>query len=258
MLILSRLGIVLACEPEPSRRIAYNSAPPHAGADLPLFRRSITPRAVTWKSRQQPSSRASTLLTGYSVSLTRITSVLECAVSSVGFLWGSAAVSLSCGVSVGSPKPLTGLADPARVPKSRRLPDPNDHFPVTQCHQGDLARCNNSAPCRLGAHRVRCPEYCRGTHINRSGIFASAAAPTFRAGGRPHVQGRGTGKIGERARRRSQEGPLVLVVWPWLHNPRFGALQRVPWPVVATGLRRRTSAIARARPSVPARRDRRR
>jgi hypothetical protein len=34
-------------------------------ADLPLFRRSITPRALTWKSRQQPSSRASTLLTGY-------------------------------------------------------------------------------------------------------------------------------------------------------------------------------------------------
>jgi hypothetical protein len=37
----------------------------------------------------------------FSVSLTRITSVPECAVSSVGFLWGSAAVSLSCGVSVG-------------------------------------------------------------------------------------------------------------------------------------------------------------
>ena len=37
----------------------------------------------------------------FSVPLTRITSVPECAVSSVGFLWGSAAVSLSCGVSVG-------------------------------------------------------------------------------------------------------------------------------------------------------------
>jgi hypothetical protein len=34
-------------------------------AELPLFRRSITPRALTWKSRRQPSSRASTLLTGY-------------------------------------------------------------------------------------------------------------------------------------------------------------------------------------------------
>ena len=37
----------------------------------------------------------------FSVSLTRITSVPECAVSSVGFLWGSTAVSRSCGVSVG-------------------------------------------------------------------------------------------------------------------------------------------------------------
>ena len=37
----------------------------------------------------------------FSVSLARITSVPECAVSSVGFLWGSAAGPLSCGVSVG-------------------------------------------------------------------------------------------------------------------------------------------------------------
>ena len=37
----------------------------------------------------------------FSVSLTRITSVPECAVSSVGFLWGSAAVSRTCGVSLG-------------------------------------------------------------------------------------------------------------------------------------------------------------
>jgi hypothetical protein len=37
----------------------------------------------------------------FSVPLTRITSVPECAVSSVGFLWGLAAVSRSCGVSVG-------------------------------------------------------------------------------------------------------------------------------------------------------------
>ena len=33
----------------------------------------------------------------------------------MGFLWGSATVSLSCEVSVGSPKPPDGLADPARV-----------------------------------------------------------------------------------------------------------------------------------------------
>jgi hypothetical protein len=37
----------------------------------------------------------------FSVPLTRITSVPECAVSFVGFLWGSVAVSRSCGVPVG-------------------------------------------------------------------------------------------------------------------------------------------------------------
>src|ERR1700724_3235263 len=40
----------------------------------------------------------------FSVPLIRITSVPECAVSSVGFLWGSAAVSRSCGGSVGLPE----------------------------------------------------------------------------------------------------------------------------------------------------------
>src|SRR5208337_5153922 len=40
----------------------------------------------------------------FSVPLTRITSVPECAVSSVGFLWGSAAVSPTCGGSVGLPE----------------------------------------------------------------------------------------------------------------------------------------------------------
>ena len=72
----------------------------------------------------------------------------------MGFLWGSAAVSLSCGVSVGLAEALTGLADPARVPKSRRLPDPNDHFPVTQYRQGDLAGCSNSAPIADSARRA--------------------------------------------------------------------------------------------------------
>jgi hypothetical protein len=47
----------------------------------------------------------------FSVPLTRITSVPECAVSSVGFLWGSGTVSRRCGVSVGSPRPLAGSAD---------------------------------------------------------------------------------------------------------------------------------------------------
>jgi hypothetical protein len=34
-------------------------------SDLPVFRRSVIPKALTWESRQQPSSRAYTLLTGY-------------------------------------------------------------------------------------------------------------------------------------------------------------------------------------------------
>jgi len=96
--------------------------------ELPLFRRSIIPRALTWKRLRQPSSRASTLLTGCSpYLLTRITSVPECAVSSVGFLWGSAAVSWTCGVSVGSQKPMTR---PATRPVSQ-LPEADDHFRVT-------------------------------------------------------------------------------------------------------------------------------
>jgi hypothetical protein len=40
----------------------------------------------------------------FSVPLTGITGVPECAVSSVGFLWGSAAVSPTCGGSVGLPE----------------------------------------------------------------------------------------------------------------------------------------------------------
>jgi hypothetical protein len=43
------------------------------------------------------------------VPLTCITSVPECAVSSVGFLWGSAAMSRTCGVSVGSQEPRDPL-----------------------------------------------------------------------------------------------------------------------------------------------------
>jgi hypothetical protein len=44
----------------------FASCPGHGNTvELPLFRRSVIPRALTWKSRQQPSSRASTLLTGY-------------------------------------------------------------------------------------------------------------------------------------------------------------------------------------------------
>jgi hypothetical protein len=49
----------------------------------------------------------------FSALLTRITSVPECAVSSVGFLWGSATVSRTCGVSVGLAE-TPDLARPVR------------------------------------------------------------------------------------------------------------------------------------------------
>ena len=109
--------------------------------ELPLFRRSIILRALTWKRRQQPSSRASTLPSGYfPYLLTRITSVPECAVSSVGFLWGSATVSQACGASVGLAEALICPAFPiygARVP---RLPE------VTQRHRSGLPAGVDSAP----------------------------------------------------------------------------------------------------------------
>jgi len=52
----------------------------------------------------------------FSVSLTRITSVPECAVSSVGILWGSASVSRSCGVFVGLAEAPGWPAEGAPVP----------------------------------------------------------------------------------------------------------------------------------------------
>jgi hypothetical protein len=57
--------------PRPSMRLRQTRLEPRerqqkpGSHDLPVNRRSITPRALTWKSRQRPSSRASTLLTGY-------------------------------------------------------------------------------------------------------------------------------------------------------------------------------------------------
>jgi hypothetical protein len=102
----------------------------------------------------------------FSVSLTRITRVPECAVSSVGFLWGSAAVSLTCGVSVGLAEAPDWAGRPGTGTKSRRLPDPNDHFPVTQCHQGDLAGCSNSAP-SPNICNMRSPRH--GPHLHADG-----------------------------------------------------------------------------------------
>jgi len=58
--------------------------------ELPLFRRSITPRAITWKAPTAQLTRIGAADRLFSVPLTRITSVPECAVSSVGFLWDQA------------------------------------------------------------------------------------------------------------------------------------------------------------------------
>jgi hypothetical protein len=84
----------------------------------------------------------------FSVPLTRITSVPECAVSSVGFLWGSGTVSRRCGVSVGSPRPLAGSADRRGVPRYRGFRTPMTTFLVTQRHRCHRAACDNSAPIR--------------------------------------------------------------------------------------------------------------
>jgi len=84
----------------------------------------------------------------FSVPLTRTTSVPECAVSSVGFLWGSGTVSRRCGVSVGSPRPLAGSADRRGVPRGRGFRTPMTTFLVTQRHRCHLPACDNSAPIR--------------------------------------------------------------------------------------------------------------
>jgi hypothetical protein len=65
----------------------------------------------------------------------------------VGFLWGSAAVSLSCGVSVGARRsPRLGR------PTGTAYPSPADFrilmttSQVPQYHWSDLPACRNSAP----------------------------------------------------------------------------------------------------------------
>jgi hypothetical protein len=73
--------------------------------DLPLFRSSITSESAYLENA--PTAQLTRIHAAdrlFSVPLTRITSVPECAVSSVGFLWGSAAVSPTCGGSVGLPE----------------------------------------------------------------------------------------------------------------------------------------------------------
>ena len=76
----------------------------------------------------------------FSVPLTRITSVPECAVSSVGFLWGSATVSQACGASVGLAETLICPAFPIHGARVPRLPE------VTQRHRSGLPAGVDSAP----------------------------------------------------------------------------------------------------------------
>ncbi len=71
----------------------------------------------------------------FSVPLTRITSVPECAVSSVGFLWGSAAVSPTCGGSVGLPEAPDFPGRPDTGTRYRNLRRLMIAFRVTQRHR---------------------------------------------------------------------------------------------------------------------------
>ena len=106
----------------------------------------------------------------FSVPLTRITSVPECAVSSVGFLWGSATVSQAYGASVGLAEALVCPAFPihgARVSSSRlsyrpytrrdTVPHPGhaaDEPHVLAWMRTDLPAvktCSTSTPVRCGS-----------------------------------------------------------------------------------------------------------
>ena len=76
-----------------------------AAADLPSRRFSGALSSRERLPGKGSNSPAHSIGAGYrlfSVPLTRITSVPECAASSVGFLWGSGAVSRSCGVLCGA------------------------------------------------------------------------------------------------------------------------------------------------------------
>ncbi len=76
----------------------------------------------------------------FSVPLTGITSVPECAVSSVGFLWGSAAASPTCGVFVGLEEALTSLADQAHGIQVLQLLHVRDHSSSNPAWPGQPAR----------------------------------------------------------------------------------------------------------------------
>ena len=64
----------------------------------------------------------------------------------MGFLWGLAAVSLGCGVSVGLAEAPTGPAAPAWLPNPADLRILMTTSRVTQRHRSDLLARGNSAP----------------------------------------------------------------------------------------------------------------
>jgi hypothetical protein len=98
-------------------RVSAGEAPFFAGqtcgqgqdrtVDLPLFRGSITPKALTWKSPRSPAHAHKGWSTRLSVLSTTTTSVPLSAVSSVGFLWGSPPGRGLVGFLWGSQKALT-------------------------------------------------------------------------------------------------------------------------------------------------------
>ena len=101
----------------------------------------------------------------FSGPLTRITSVPECAVSSVGFLWGPATVSRSCGVSVGLVEAPEWTDRPRMEHQVPRLPQADDRLPGNPASPG--AACPPDVIPRLTPNRrsravrvlrrVRCP-----------------------------------------------------------------------------------------------------
>jgi|HubBroStandDraft_6_1064221.scaffolds.fasta_scaffold17829_2 hypothetical protein len=84
----------------------------------------------------------------FSVGLTRVTSVPECAVPSVGFLWGSAAVSRSCGVSVGLAEAPGWSGRPNTEHQVPQLRVADDHFPSDPASPEVPAHRGNSLPNR--------------------------------------------------------------------------------------------------------------
>ena len=182
----------------------------------------------------------------FSVSLTRITSVPECAVSSVGSLWGSAAVSLSCGVSVGLAEAPDWAGRPGTGTKSRRLPDPNDHFPVAQCHQGDLAGCSNSAPI-ADYLRIRALWHLRGVE-HRS---ASSGRPHYRRGNRAFARRLASGTCGVfAARADTTDETWVTLRGLRRHPARSRRRRRPPGASRPADLRPKIRALMVRRPAL--------